>query len=156
MLSERHESPQHDDLSRILARASQTPDDDRRLKELIAGVTQEPRAAINHIEQEIGSLREMMAMREQALLEAIDEHTKLSKEAVHGLGVVRKALGRFAMHSKRRVGPHQRAMRSLSPRARPAPRCKDAQAVSLRKLNGLDAPSKSGSSGQEQSPALRA
>jgi len=92
MLSERHESPQHDDLSRILARASQTPDDDRRLKELIAGVTQEPRAAINHIEQEIGSLREMMAMREQALFEAIDEHTKLSKEAVHGLGVVRKAL----------------------------------------------------------------
>lgn len=92
---ERHGSPQREDLSHILARASQDPDDDRRLKELIAGLTQEPRAAINQIEQEIGSLREMMATREQALFEAIDEHKKLSKQAVHGLGVVRKALGQI-------------------------------------------------------------
>jgi hypothetical protein len=92
---ERHESPQREDLSHILARASQDPHDHRRLKELIAGLTQEPRAAINHIEQEIGSLRDMMAVREQVLFEAIDEHSKLSKEAVHGLGVVRKALGQI-------------------------------------------------------------
>jgi hypothetical protein len=29
------------------------------------------------------------------LVEAIDEHTNLSKEAVHGLGVVRKAVGQI-------------------------------------------------------------
>jgi archaellum component FlaC len=87
-------SPRND-LSGILARVSQTPDDTGRLKETIGGITQEPRAAINQIEQEISSLRDLMALREQMLLEAIDEHTNLSKEAVHGLGVVRKALGQI-------------------------------------------------------------
>jgi hypothetical protein len=69
--------------------------DDARVKEIIAGITQEPRAAINQIEQEIGSLRDMIAVREQMLVEAIDEHRNLSKEAVRGLGVVRKALGQI-------------------------------------------------------------
>jgi hypothetical protein len=92
---EPEERPQRDDFSRILARASQTPDDSRRLKEIIAGITQEPRAAINEIEQEIGSLRDIIVLREQMLVEAIDEHTNLSKEAVHGLGVVRKAVGQI-------------------------------------------------------------
>jgi len=92
---EAEEWPLRDDLSHILARASQSPDHSQRLKEILAGITQEPRAAINQIEQEITSLRDMMAWREQMLVEAIDEHTNLSKEAVHGLGVVRKALGQI-------------------------------------------------------------
>jgi hypothetical protein len=41
----------------------------KRLTEIVAGMTQEPRAAISQIEQEIGSLRDAMAMREQVLLE---------------------------------------------------------------------------------------
>jgi Mg2+ and Co2+ transporter CorA len=69
--------------------------DDARLKEIIASITQEPRAAINQIEQEIGSLRDMITVREQMLVEAIDEHRNLSKEAVRGLGAVRKALGQI-------------------------------------------------------------
>ena len=101
------EGPRRDDFSQILARASQTPDDPRRLKEIIAGITQEPRAAINQIEQEIGSLRDKLAMREQMLFEAIDDHANLSKEAVHGLGVVRKALGqiRDAFNAAMRPAP---------------------------------------------------
>jgi hypothetical protein len=98
--AEPQESSRLDELSRILARASQSaPDDhqldDGQLKEMVAAITQEPRAAINQIEEEIGSLREMMAARERMLIEAIADHSRLSKEAVHGLGVVRKALGQI-------------------------------------------------------------
>jgi hypothetical protein len=98
--AEPQESTRHDELSRILARASQSslderPLNDRQLKEMVAAITQEPRAAINQIEQEIGSLREMMAAREQMLIDAVTEHSRLSEEAVHGLGVVRKALGQI-------------------------------------------------------------
>jgi hypothetical protein len=84
-----------DHLSEILARAGQTADGSQRLKEILTGMTQDPRAAINQIEQEIASLRDMLSARELALAEAIDEHGKLSKEAVHGLGVVRKAVGQI-------------------------------------------------------------
>jgi hypothetical protein len=59
---------------------------------MVAGMTREPRAAINEIEQEIGLLKDLIAEREQMLIEAIDQHASLSKEAVHGMGVVRKAL----------------------------------------------------------------
>jgi hypothetical protein len=86
------EPSQRDSLSEILTRANQTPDGTQRLKEIVAGITREPRVAINEIEQEIGSLRDLIAVREQTLVEAIDQHAKLSKEAVHGMGVVRKAL----------------------------------------------------------------
>jgi hypothetical protein len=97
---ETQESTRRDELSRILARASQSslderPLNDRQLKEMVAAITQEPRAAINQIEEEIGSLREMMAARERMLIEAIADHSRLSKEAVHGLDVVRKALGQI-------------------------------------------------------------
>ena len=84
--------PQRDGVSEILARVSQTPAGTQQLKEMVAGMTQEPRAAINTIEQEIGSLRDMIAAREQMLVEAIDQHANLSKEAVRGIGVVRQAL----------------------------------------------------------------
>jgi hypothetical protein len=87
--------PQRDNLSEILTRASQTPDDTQRLKELVTGMTREPRAAINEIEQEIGSLRDLIALREQTLVEAIDQHANLSKEAVRAMGVVRQALAQI-------------------------------------------------------------
>jgi hypothetical protein len=87
--------PPRDNLSDILNRASNATDGSQRLKEIITGITQEPRAAMNQIEQEIGSLRDMIAVREQMLAEAIDQHATLSKEAVHGLGVVRKAVGQI-------------------------------------------------------------
>jgi hypothetical protein len=87
--------PQRDNLSEILTRASQTPDDTQRLKEMVASMTREPRAAINEIEQEIGSLRDLIAVREQTLVEAIDQHASLSKEAVRGMGVVRQALAQI-------------------------------------------------------------
>jgi len=82
-------------VSGILTRASQTLDGPQQLKELIAAVTLEPRAAINRIEQEIGWLRELLADREQTLVEAIDQHANLSKEAVRGMGVVQKALSQI-------------------------------------------------------------
>jgi hypothetical protein len=90
-----NEPPQRDGLSAILTRASQTRDGTDRLKKIVAGMTQEPRAAINQIEQEIGSLRDAMAMREQVLLEAIDQHANLSEEAVRGMGVLRQALAQI-------------------------------------------------------------
>ena len=86
------ERSQVDNLSEILTRASQTPDGTQRLKEILASMTREPRAAINEIEQEIGLLRDRIAARELMLIEAIDQHANLSKEAVRGMGVVRKAL----------------------------------------------------------------
>jgi hypothetical protein len=89
------EQRQRDNLPEILTRVSQTPDDTRRLKEMVAGMTREPRAAINEIEQEIGSLRDLIAVREQTLVEAIDQHASLSKEAVRGMGVVRQALAQI-------------------------------------------------------------
>ena|SRR5215216_5467918 len=88
-------TPLPHNLSEILARASQTLDGPEQLKELIAAVTLEPRAAIDRIEQEIGWLRELLANREQTLLEEIDQHANLSKEAVHGMGVVQKALSQI-------------------------------------------------------------
>jgi hypothetical protein len=39
--------------------------------DMVAGMTREPRAAINKIEQEIGLLRDLIAEREQMLVEAI-------------------------------------------------------------------------------------
>ena len=58
-------------------------------------MTWEPRAAINDIEQEIGVLRDRIAEREQVLVEAIDQHANLSKEAVRGMGVVRQAVAQI-------------------------------------------------------------
>jgi Glu-tRNA(Gln) amidotransferase subunit E-like FAD-binding protein len=89
------ERPQVDNLSEILSRASHTLDGAQRLKEMLASMTREPRAAITEIEQEIGLLRDLIAEREQVLVEAIDQHANLSKEAVHGMGVVRKALAQI-------------------------------------------------------------
>src|SRR5215211_5829623 len=86
---------QVDNLSEILTRASQTPDGAQRLKEMLASMTREPRAAISEIEQEIGLLRDLIAEREQMLVEAIDQHANLSKEAVRGMGVVRQALAQI-------------------------------------------------------------
>src|SRR5215216_2844215 len=62
---------------------------------MLAGMTWEPRAAINDIEQEIGLLRDRIAEREQVLVEAIDQHANLSKEAVRGMGVVRQAVAQI-------------------------------------------------------------
>jgi hypothetical protein len=62
---------------------------------MVANVTREPRAAINEIEQEIGSLRDLISVREQVLIEAIDQHANLSKEAVRGMGVVGQALAQI-------------------------------------------------------------
>jgi hypothetical protein len=59
---------------------------------MVTGMIRGPRAAINEIEQEIGSLRDLIAVREQTLAEAIDQHANLSKEAVRGMGVVCQAL----------------------------------------------------------------
>jgi hypothetical protein len=87
--------PQRDSLSDILTRANRPPDGTQRLKEIVAGITREPRAAIREIEQEIASLSDLIAVREQTLVEAIDQHANLSKEAVHGIGVVRQALGQI-------------------------------------------------------------
>src|SRR5215204_1609789 len=84
--------PHRDNLSEILARASKSPDGTEQLKEIVAGITREPRAAIDEIEQEIASLRGQIAVREQTLVEAIGQHANLSKEAVRGMGVVRQAL----------------------------------------------------------------
>jgi uncharacterized membrane protein YccC len=92
---ELNERPQRDNLSEILTRASQTPDGVQRLKETVASITREPRTAINEIEQEIASLRDLIAVREQLLVEAIDQHANLSKEAVRGMGVVRQALAQI-------------------------------------------------------------
>ena len=89
------ERSQVDNFSEILTRASQTPDGTQRLKEILASMTREPRAAINEIEQEIGLLRDLIAEREQVLVEAIDQHANLSQEAVHGMGVIRKALAQI-------------------------------------------------------------
>jgi hypothetical protein len=86
------ERPERDNLSEILTR---TPDGTQRLKEMVAGMTREPRAAINEIEQEIASLRDLIAVREQTLVEAIDQHANLSKEAARGMDVVRQALGQI-------------------------------------------------------------
>lgn len=79
----------------IPARISHAADGAQRLKELLASLTWEPRAAINEIEQEIGLLRDRIAEREQVLIEAIDQHDSLSKEAVRGMGVVRKAVAQI-------------------------------------------------------------
>jgi hypothetical protein len=89
------EQRQRDNLPEILTRVSQTPDGTQRLKEIVAGITREPRAAINEIEHEIDSLRDLIAVREQTLVEAIDQHANLSKEAVRGMGVVRQALAQI-------------------------------------------------------------
>ena len=67
----------------------------KRLKEMVEGMTREPRAAIDAIEREIGSLRDLIAEREQMLVEAIDQHANLSTEAVRGMDVVRKALAQI-------------------------------------------------------------
>jgi hypothetical protein len=88
------ELPQRDALSDILARA-EIPGGADRLKEIVAEMIQEPRGAIKHIEEEIGSLRDMLSVREQMLVEAIEEHATLSKEAVRGMGVVRNALAQI-------------------------------------------------------------
>jgi hypothetical protein len=74
---------------------TQVPDGAQRLKEMLVGLTREPRAAIKDIEQEIGLLRDRIAEREQVLVEAIDQHANLSREAVHGMGVVRQALAQI-------------------------------------------------------------
>ena len=87
--------PHRDNLSEILARASKSPDGTQQLKEIVAGITLEPRAAIEEIEQEIASLRGQIAVREQTLVEAIGQHANLSKEAVRGMGVVRQALAQI-------------------------------------------------------------
>jgi hypothetical protein len=89
------EQRQRDNLPEILTRVSQTPGGTLQLKEIVAGITREPRAAINEIEQEIDSLRDLIAVREQTLVEAIDQHANLSKEAVRGMGVVRQALAQI-------------------------------------------------------------
>jgi hypothetical protein len=88
------EPPPADALSDILARA-EIPDSAERLREIVAEMTQEPRSAIKQIEEEIGALRDMMAVREQVLIEAIVEHAAASKEAVRGMGVVRNALAQI-------------------------------------------------------------
>jgi uncharacterized membrane protein YccC len=62
---------------------------------MVTGMTREPRAAISEIEQEIGSLRGLIAVREQTLVEAIDQHASLSKEAVRRMGVVCQALAQI-------------------------------------------------------------
>ena len=99
------ERPQRDSLSDIVTRANQTPDGTQRLKEIVAGITREPRAAIKEIEQEIASLRDLIAVREQTLVEAIDQHANLSKEAVHGMGVVRQALAQIRTAFKAAMPP---------------------------------------------------
>jgi hypothetical protein len=99
------ERPQRDKLSDILTRASQTPGSTQQLKEIVASITREPRAAINEIEQEIASLRDLIAVREQTLVEAIDQHANLSKEAVHGMGVVRQALAQIRTAFKAAMPP---------------------------------------------------
>lgn len=40
-------------------------------------------------------MRDLIAVREQTFVEAIDQHANLSKEAVHGMGVVRQALAQI-------------------------------------------------------------
>jgi hypothetical protein len=104
------EQRQRDNLPEIL-RVSQTPDGTLRLKEIVAGITREPRAAINEIEQEIDSLRDLIAVREQTLVEAIDQHANLSEEAVRGMGVVRQALAqiRDAFNAAMRPTPTARS-----------------------------------------------
>jgi hypothetical protein len=92
---EADERSQVESLPEIPTRTSQSPDAVQRLKELLASMTWEPRAAINDIEQEIGSLRDRIAEREQVLVEAIDQHASLSKEAVRGMGMVRKAVAQI-------------------------------------------------------------
>jgi hypothetical protein len=99
------ERPQRDKLSDILTRASQTPGSTQQIKEIVASITREPRAAINEIEQEIASLRDLIAVREQTLVEAIDQHANLSKEAVHGMGVVRQALAQIRAAFKAAMPP---------------------------------------------------
>ena len=99
------EQPQRNKLSDILTRASQTPGSTQRIKEIVASITREPRAAINEIEQEIASLRDLIAVREQTLVEAIDQHANLSKEAVHGMGVVRQALAQIRTAFKAAMPP---------------------------------------------------
>ncbi|MFL5003569.1 MAG: DUF1153 domain-containing protein [Xanthobacteraceae bacterium] len=89
------ERSQVENRSEVPTRASPTPDGAQRLKEMLAGMTWEPRAAINDIEQEIGLLRDRIAEREQVLVEAIDQHANLSKEAVRGMGVVRQAVAQI-------------------------------------------------------------
>ena len=96
---------QVDDLSQILTRASQTPDGAQRVKEMLASMTREPRAAISEIEQEIGLLRDLIAEREQMLVEAIDQHANLSTEAVRGMGVVRKALAQIRVAFNAAIRP---------------------------------------------------
>jgi hypothetical protein len=89
------ERSQVENLPEIPTRTNQGPDAAQRIKEMLASMAWEPRAAINDIEQEIGSLRDRIAEREQVLVEAIDQHANLSKEAVRGMGVVRKAVAQI-------------------------------------------------------------
>jgi len=89
------ERPQVAKLSEISSRASHAVEGTQRLKEIISGIAKEPRAAINEIEDEIGLLRALIAEREQTLIEAVEQHANLSKEAVHGIGVVRRALSQI-------------------------------------------------------------
>ena len=86
------ERSQVENVSEMPTPMSQNP---ARLKEMLASMTWAPRAAINDIEQEIGLMRDLIAEREQALVEAIDQHANLSDEAVRGMGVVRKALAQI-------------------------------------------------------------
>jgi hypothetical protein len=89
------ERPQIEKFPEIAPRTSQASDVIQRLKEMLVSLTREPRGAINEIEQEIGLLKDRIAEREQVLVEAIDQHANLSKEAVHGMAVVRKALAQI-------------------------------------------------------------
>jgi hypothetical protein len=89
------ERPEIEKLGEIAVRASQASDVVHRLKEMLVSLTREPRAAISDLEQEIGLLKDRIAEREQVLVQAIDQHANLSKEAVHGMGVVRKALAQI-------------------------------------------------------------
>ena len=103
---------------------SQVPDETKRLKEILAGTTREPRAAIDEIEREISSLRDLINSREQMLVDAIDQHAHLSREAVHGMTLLRQALGQIrdafnaAMHFP--PMPNQRSERARS-NNQPAP-----------------------------------
>jgi hypothetical protein len=90
---EADERTQVESLAEIPTRTNQ--DVVQRLKEMLVGLTSEPRAAINDIEKEVGLMRDRIAEREQVLVDAIDQHANLSREAVHGMEVVRKALAQI-------------------------------------------------------------
>jgi hypothetical protein len=94
-------------VSNIGPRAPRAPDGTQQVKDMVAALTREPRAAIEGIEREIGALRDMLTVREQVLVEAIEQHAALSSEAVHGMGVVRQAIEqiRDAFHHAMRPMP---------------------------------------------------